>query len=484
MFGTPPKFFPLLQNIHKDILSMWIPNLEMQILNKAAAKAYNTPPQGDEMFPLRHHCVKINSDFLVFSLKSQQLRGIERAFIDWALGKALEYSQMELDEALEKSILEALPRLLIAACMICHEFGPQSPWEQFHDDVGYFGMTETLYQTKQHPEFSTDNMKVINDIFDVIQAVETMSESTNEGRKFPCTVAMLLGSAAQAGSDDAKWKDLIKKQYIKSLAGDKNIFILNQEGRYIDYKYFGEDYSEKGVNDKLTGLYTLQYDTPTEEFRPSSFFSSIINVFTKKIQKQSKEIFGVAAKTNGDILIYKNFTILFFKRKGRWSFLNYEALSDIVGSHSGQASRELINEISLTVIDMLIDQAGCCLGLIPEDDWIANFDDIMEVGAVDDLLSRSPSIQRCFWSNARSIRKKILSIDGAVTVEASTGELYCAGAIIPNSGASSQGARTTAAKEIAKRGGLGIKVSDDGYIEVFEPISASCIFNIGKISNE
>lgn len=72
---------------------------------------------------------------------------------------------------------------------------------------------------------------------------------------------------------------------------------------------------------------------------------------------------------------------------------------------------------------------------------------------------------RSFYSIEKPLRKEILSLDGAVVVSLD-GSFYCIGSIVALSGGSSGGGRTAAAKRLAQIG-VGIKISEDGYIEAY-----------------
>lgn len=70
-----------------------------------------------------------------------------------------------------------------------------------------------------------------------------------------------------------------------------------------------------------------------------------------------------------------------------------------------------------------------------------------------------------FFEIEAPLRKEILSLDGA-TVVSPDGSFYCAGSIVSVPGGSSHGGRTAAAKRLAALG-VGIKISEDGYIEAY-----------------
>lgn len=80
------------------------------------------------------------------------------------------------------------------------------------------------------------------------------------------------------------------------------------------------------------------------------------------------------------------------------------------------------------------------------------------------LIGKNNSI-RSFFDIDKELRKEILSLDGA-TVVSLDGSFYCAGSIVSVPGGSSGGGRTAAAKRLAELG-VGIKISEDGYIEAY-----------------
>ncbi len=81
------------------------------------------------------------------------------------------------------------------------------------------------------------------------------------------------------------------------------------------------------------------------------------------------------------------------------------------------------------------------------------------------LLGYSLNNMRSFFEIEKPLRKEILSLDGA-TVVSINGDFYCAGSIVAVGGGSSGGGRTAATKRLAEFG-VGIKISEDGYIEAY-----------------
>ena len=463
------KFHELLKFIHSAIILRWIPDLSIRRLDLSEENTPFFDPEQYASLAASNHCLKIGEEYLVFSLEGRNLSSLERAFIDWSVDKTLEYSALKLDYTIREALKETLPRLLVATCLSFPDYDLSYSWKHLQGRFGYFGPTAAMYKTEKREVFSRDELSLGNTIYDLLRSVEDLSDSTNEGSSFCSTLCFVNGDEKMHGP---AWADLAELQFIKSLSSNKTVFMVNRKGRLIDYLDIGLE----NLEDEFRGALGNSADTASGQDD-----DCILNyIFNFQINNPDKDIFFVSARDDGDIFIYKNRTVLFFRRSKVWHFLNYKAIADIVRTYTGDVGKRHGDAVNLTIIDMLLEHSGCCLGLIPRKAWFKNFEDIIGTGKVDEFLSGTPSISRCFWSNSRNVRKRLLSIDGAVLLAAEDGQIYNVGAIIPNAGASSQGARTTATKSIARLGGIAIKISDDGYCEIYEPGKARPSFVIGK----
>lgn len=80
--------------------------------------------------------------------------------------------------------------------------------------------------------------------------------------------------------------------------------------------------------------------------------------------------------------------------------------------------------------------------------------------------------ERSFTDLDRKLRTEIISMDGACILNA-VGKVCAVGAIIRNDSGSSGGGRSAAAKKLSVYDGFAVKISTDGYIELFvnyEPV--------------
>lgn len=208
---------------------------------------------------------------------------------------------------------------------------------------------------------------------------------------------------------------------------------------------------------------------------------------------------GIIALTNGEILIIKDRAVCFAKRGRKWVYFDWNLvytklrpyfLSDIQAGNPDASVeyciRENIKEIYCTLLDVSFSHSGGCLAIVLPSchdkitdvvteriDLYASGENIKGMSKVSEekarvltyLLSYPENKLRSFFSVEKQLRREILSLDGA-TVLSPDGSFYCAGSIVAVPSGSSGGGRTAAAKKLAQFG-VGIKISEDGYIEAW-----------------
>lgn len=204
-------------------------------------------------------------------------------------------------------------------------------------------------------------------------------------------------------------------------------------------------------------------------------------------------VIGIIVLTNGEILIIKDRQLCFAKRGRNWVCFEWNRVYTNLRSYflSGGTTDEKVIKRSIeaiycTLLDVSFAHTGGCLSVVlPQkeveiDDVIKERIDLFVTGAkikdvseesrekievLSYLLSSPTNKLKSFFQIEKPLRKEILSLDGA-TVVSVDGTFYCAGSIVAVGGGSSGGGRTAAAKKLAHYG-VGIKVSEDGYIEAY-----------------
>ena len=211
---------------------------------------------------------------------------------------------------------------------------------------------------------------------------------------------------------------------------------------------------------------------------------------------------GVFLLSNGDIVVAQDQKILFVKRCGRWLNFSQEIFKNAL-LESCNNDEELIDEIFSTVMDVSFSHSGGIIAYLKTDKLLEK-----ETGAVDefDLLNSNlntnelvdyllgkgvsedvakkeaakRSVKRKmikglldikgnklpeFIHIERKLRSDLAALDGALILNI-RGEVVAAGTIIKGDKGSSGGGRSTAAKTLSYDG-FAIKISTDGYIEVY-----------------
>lgn len=206
---------------------------------------------------------------------------------------------------------------------------------------------------------------------------------------------------------------------------------------------------------------------------------------------------GIMALKNGEIILIKDQAIVFAKRGNKWIHFCwsrvYNCLRPYFQLNSSLTETDIYNrvkELYCTMLDVSFAHSGGCIALvIPEkgndptdvDKIIKERIDLCSNGEfprgisaeskekmtiMSYLLSYKTSKMKSFFEIERVLRKEIIGLDGA-TVISLDGSFYCAGSIVAvTSDSSNGGGRAAAAKKLSGLG-VGIKISEDGYIEAY-----------------
>lgn len=235
--------------------------------------------------------------------------------------------------------------------------------------------------------------------------------------------------------------------------------------------------------------------------------------FANVIQKYvTGSAVGIFLLNNGDIILSKNQEIRFVKRNLKWLNLSYEAFSNALEKFTkeNEIDDSLIKEIYASTLDVSFSHTGGIISIIndislltkKENDGfpilhrcdnllneiscselfqyfkeqneeyektsnkhlIVNETDIkkrvLKRNVLDSFIQDKP-----FERMDRKLRCELISLDGACILTRK-GEVCSFGAIIKNDSGSSGGGRGAASKKLS-RFGMAIKVSTDGYIELY-----------------
>lgn len=315
--------------------------------------------------------------------------------------------------------------------------------------------------------------------------LEQWAVKTYEGRQVTMGFVIDPKAESYAGVWSDEWMDFLRDDYAAVISDCiHSVFELDQACNFIGYRSISES------PDKTIPVCQLNELVPLR-------FLHIINQFVpKEPEGQYTNKVGIFLLSNGDILLAKNGAIRFVKRNMRWLNLSYDAFKCalqgfVEENYSGQPyPEELISSVYASVLDVSFSHTGGIIAIVTpswekpvgEDEApvkkVLNQADNLRLDLDDHAkkaMEKKQAVKRkilCsligrnrFMELDRKLRSELIALDGACIMDLQ-GALYSFGAIIQNNSGSSGGARAAAAKKLAESG-VAIKISTDGYIEVY-----------------
>lgn len=341
----------------------------------------------------------------------------------------------------------------------------------------------------------------------LLNVLERWSVTTYEGKHV--TMGFIINpnvvSSAKIKFDD--WISFLSDDCSAVLSDCiHSVFELDANCNFVDYKSIskGNIIAQCELNDRVP----LRFTHIIQQFIP------------EETDKKEMGKVGVFLLTNGDILIAKNGVIRFVKRNMQWINLSYDAfkgaLQNFINVKYDQPllkdAEKLVSCIYASVLDVSFSHTGGIISVVGSE-WtdgktqdspeqqVLNFSDNLllddqmvkekmrdiickDFDDINDPTEREKAIAKAtekrllkrkilkklvctakFHELDRKLRSELIALDGACILSLD-GKVYSFGAIIQNESGSTGGARAAAAKKLS-RYGMAVKVSTDGYIELY-----------------
>lgn len=326
----------------------------------------------------------------------------------------------------------------------------------YEDVIKYMKTRSILECLLKSSEIRNGDVVGMLDIFiDIIKTYERWASETYESRN----ICFCIGIDYDINDhSEITLKSIEKDSALESMFkvftnGIETMIVCNKLGEICNFEVVTED------------LYNPYSDNIFEhKFYPQ--------IFSKIANWTSKKKFAFVLTQLGEILIFKDKSLLFVKRRGEWLFLSPRSLAHLI--LKPQDTLKNIKEAVMdTCLDVSFSRSGACIGIIKAGDETprcvlekSNLSTSMEpkVVALRKLINGKK-----FHELDRRVRKELAAIDGAIVIDG-VGKIHAIGAILDNSSSTSRsgsGGRTVAAQTLAKSG-CGIKVSADGKIEAWQ----------------
>lgn len=306
------------------------------------------------------------------------------------------------------------------------------------------------------------------------------AQRTYEGRRmcFGCIVTRKKAGAKT--NPNLHISRVIEKDFAALLTDGRNSFVeVSSDGYITDY---------------ICMVKNIDYDL----YAPFNYLKLATNSTGAKI--------GICLTEEGDVLIFKDKSLLFAKRGGNWVCYSHE---EIVGRLSERAGEfeDVRKAIYLSALDTSFSRAGGCIVHVNNNDSTnvlkhiddadvlskESFDSIQQIKRdlsffsyfeksgdempdyenflMENKCVKSATIRqlisgRKFQELDRKFRADLLAMDGA-TIIGYDGTIIAVGAIIKIEAGSSGGGRLAAAKTLSNYG-VSIKISNDGSMQGFK----------------
>lgn len=374
--------------------------------------------------------------------------------------------------ALKKRATEILREILKVTEYNCLDFSKQRDYgKSFVQELTYKTRTLDLAFEFGMCKWLTEKEEDAATLHTLICRLIDWSSRTYEGKKVPFGIAIDFNENADDKAAD----------YLHFLENDNSAV-------FTDGIFSGILLDRKG---KVLSFLTNERKEPFTAEQSREIFVPLQFVEIAKFCRKS--VIGVIALANGELIIIKNQSICFAKRGSKWIAFDWSRVYVklrpyflLCHNNNEEEIENKLKKLYSTLLDVSFAHTGGCISLVVpnEEANISNIIkdriDLYAIGSpLDDiskesqekieiltyLLTYPKSKIRSFFEIEKSLRKEILSLDGA-TVVSMNGDFYCAGSIVSVPSDSSGGGRTAATKKLANYG-VGIKISEDGYIEAY-----------------
>ena len=338
------------------------------------------------------------------------------------------------------------------------------------------------YLTNNNSADKNDTMKTLLNLLDKLQK---WALKTYEGKKVPFGFVIDMKEISKT---KLNYLEFLGDEFSATISdGISSVVVIDKYGNYLDYKSIVENNKIKAC--QLNNCLPIR-------------FAQIIN---ENVSENSLRI-GVFLLTGGDIFIAKNGKIDLIKRNGRWANFSYQSFLNVMERYNNteDIDKQILMEVFSSAIDVSLSHCGGIIAIVKDGMELKNSEMESKDAEKENILSECDNLlvsknddelkdalskkeneyninkrlykrnmiknllngKKLFINIDRKLRAELIGLDGATIIQ-KDGSVVAFGAIIQNEKGSTGGGRGAAAKLLSRYGGFAIKISTDGYIEVF-----------------
>lgn len=270
-------------------------------------------------------------------------------------------------------------------------------------------------------------------IYMVLQIYNQWVSETLEGRRFAHTIGIYFNQSQCAGGDLFSLRNTPSLKVLGTTPG--TLLAVGNDGTVLAV----ENTSAK-LNNYLKDKNIL----------------SPINMDDIAAWTNSNNRLAIRMTESGELLIFKNKTLVFAKRRSFWnSFPHQVLLNQLLDLHVPENEQETIKAVYLTVLDLAFAGKGGCIGIVDYGNSFIDYNiaaDNEKPQHSAECLLQCIVAGRSFAEIPRRQRINFCAVDGAVIIDRQ-GTVYTVGAIVQTNGRTLEGGgRAAAAKALGEKG--------------------------------
>lgn len=293
-------------------------------------------------------------------------------------------------------------------------------------------------------------------LYSILTQIELWANKTYEGQKKTFGIVF---------SKDMMPLDEESFDYVEFLKNDYSATI--NDGIYSAVELFSNGFFKRHLT-----IYSCAGDDLPSIPYPFSGFAKLC----------TEDKIGILLTESGDILIINNEKLCYTKHNGHWVQCMADKIIEQIKRELKFETSEKAVAIYQAIVDVSFSRGGACIGIINGDQLPEELRSMIKAGLLQDnaedhklmALKRMISVfenstyrQKNFFELDRALRRELLELDGAMVLS-NSGLIHVIGTIIKLDGSGSDGGGRTAAAVQLSKFGLSIKISQDGYVQLFK----------------
>lgn len=358
---------------------------------------------------------------------------------------------------------------------LCRAFFSVAPYysDSFRERMPFYSNVhrEKIYQLAVQRGISSWVVGGKNDsVEELLSILEKWSVQTYEGKRVTFGFVVSTKGTAKARLPKKDWFKFLKDDYSAVLTDCiHSVIRLDENCGFVDFLSLAKD-SE-------IPLHSLSPYLPLR-------FSQCIDTHV------CNGAVGIFLLNNGDIILSKDRQIKFVKRNLHWLNFSYEAFRAAACRGNNRWEETLLRELYATTLDISFAHTGGILSVVKKPEKLREQAPVSVLKPHDNLLCEPDKTQMSSLSKKdaeiaevkrqilnllingerfptmdRKLRSELAAMDGACILDPQ-GTVISFGAIIRSDAESSGGARGAASRTLSNYG-MAIKISTDGYVELY-----------------